>query len=116
MNKFDNSLNGGLIINIQPTTFQNLLALGEVHVNYANGDLHWLDWLLTRGDEIIVADYYYNPATGIGRSRLGNMKQGGFFRVPPQYSGTTTDNFVTRALNGNNQINQITDIIISYIK
>ena len=113
---FDNSLNGGLTINIQPDTFQNLLALNDGKVIYKDGTLHWLDWLLTRGDEIIIADYYYNATTGLGRTKLGNMKQGGVFRVPPQFSGNIDDNFVTRALNGSSQIDQITKIILSYLQ
>jgi hypothetical protein len=39
------------------------------------------------------------------------MKFGGSFRVPPQYSGTDTDNFITRALTGSAQEDQITQII-----
>ena len=113
--KFDTKLNGGLTINIQPDSFQNLLLLSDGHTLYENGDLHWLDWLLTKGDEIIVANYFYNPSTGIGRSGLGNMQQGGAFRVPPQYSGNSNDNFVTRALNGTEQIQKIIDIISLYL-
>lgn len=113
--KFDDNLNGDLIINIQPTTFQNLLALSDGSVIYQDGTLHWLEWLLLRGDEIIVAGYQYNPTSGLGRSKLGNMIDGASFRVPPQYSGTIDNNFVTRALNGKEQIDQIIKIITSYI-
>jgi hypothetical protein len=110
--KIDNNLNGEFTINIQPSTFQNLLGLSEGYTNYSNGSLHWLEWLLLRGDEIIVANYQYNPSAGAGRSKLGNMITGGSFRVPPQFSGTSDNNFVTRALTGPNQIKKINNIFV----
>jgi len=107
----DNQLNGGITIELQPSDFQNLLSLQSGHVVYSQGDLHWLNWLLTMGNSVIIANYNYAPQSGAGRSRQGIMKFGGSFRVPPQYSGTDTDNFITRALTGSTQENQITQII-----
>jgi hypothetical protein len=112
---FNNNLVGGFEVYIQPTTFTNLLGLKDGHSVYMGGNLHWLDWLLTRGDEIIISNYQYNPQTGLGRSGLGNMIPGGVFRVPPQYSGTIKDNFVTRALVGNSQDQAITQIFDNYL-
>lgn len=98
---YNNKLqNGGIELNIQPENFQNLLGLSQGHTLYRGGDLHWLSWLLTRGDEIIIVGYEYNPQTGLGRSKLGNMRKGTAFRVPPQFSGTDKNNFITRALTG----------------
>tara|TARA_B100001564_G_scaffold351018_1_gene356273 strand:- start:2147 stop:2779 length:633 start_codon:yes stop_codon:yes gene_type:complete len=108
--KFDKNLNGGISVYIQPSSFQNILSLGSGHVVYAKGDLHWLDWLIRMGDTIIVADYDYNPNTGRGRSGLGNMKKGGSFRVPPEFSGTLENNFITRALIGSEQEEMIAKI------
>jgi hypothetical protein len=108
--KYNAKLNGGLELRFQPSNFQNLLSLSDGHTIYQGGDLHWLDWLLKRGDAIIVTNYQYNPQTGLGRSGLGNMISGGAFRVPPQFSGTIDDNFITRAFLGNNQQQQIFDI------
>lgn len=105
--KITPTLKGGIIINFQPSTFINLLSLPEGHVVYENGDLHWLDWLITRGDSAIVVNYSYSPKYGLGRSGRGIMKNGGFFRVPPQFSGTLGNNFVTRALVGRDQEGQI---------
>jgi hypothetical protein len=103
--------NGGLEVNFQPNTFENLIILPEGHVKYANGDLHWLNWLLNAGDTIIIVNYQYNPATGMGRSGLGTMIPGGVFRVPPQFSGTSDNNFITRALIGTDQETQIINLI-----
>lgn len=108
---YSKNLKGGLEINIQPSNFSNLLSLPQGHTVYKNGDLHWLDWLLIRGDTIIIADYQYTPGVGLGRSKLGNMSSGGSFRIPPQFSGTRDDNFVTRALIGQDQADAITRIL-----
>jgi hypothetical protein len=109
--KYTKKLKGGLELQFQPTDFNNLLSLPDGHTRYRGGDLHWLDWLLKRGDNIIVVNYQYNPQTGLGRSGLGNMIGGGSFRVPPQFSGTDADNFITRAFIGSNQERQISDLI-----
>lgn len=114
--KYDSKLNGGFELYVQPKDFGNLLTLYQGHVKYGSTDLHWLDWLLTKGDTVIVANYQYNPQTGIGRSGLGNMTDRGSFRVPPEFSGTLDDNFITRALVGSEQEKQITDIFIKYLK
>jgi hypothetical protein len=114
--RYSNNLRGGFELNFQPKDFINLLSLPEGHTVYNGGDLHWLDWLLLRGDSIIVTNYEYNPQTGIGRSRLGNMVAGGSFRVPPQYSGTRDDNFITRAFVGPSQEDAITKIFVKYLQ
>ena len=114
--KYNNKLRGGgLEIYFQPSSFTNLLGLQSGHVTYEGGDLHWLSWLLTLGDSTIVVGYYYDPETGVGRSDLGTMSKGGFFRVPPEFSGTRANNFVTRALIGNEQQEQILNILKSTI-
>lgn len=107
---YSKNLKGGLELNFQPANFANLLSLPEGHTRIQNGDLHWLDWLLKRGDNIIIVNYQYNPTSGLGRSGLGNMVAGGSFRVPPQFSGTEDNNFITRALIGPNQEKQITKL------
>lgn len=109
--KFDSNLNGGVVVNVQPSSFSNLLGLPQGFTVYKSGVLHWLDWLLLRGDTIIIADYQYNPKTGLGRSGLGNMITGGSFRVPPQFAGSDNDNFITRALLSNEAESQIIKIL-----
>lgn len=111
LDKFSPSLKGSLSVNIQPNDFLNLLSLSQGHTIYQGGDLHWLNWLLTRGDEIIIVDYYYDPQGGVGRTGLGNMKDGGAFRVPPEFSGTIENNFITRALTNDSIIKDINSII-----
>lgn len=71
-----------------------------------NGQLPWLDWLLTAGDSVVVAGY--SVAYGNwGRSGGAIMLKYNNFQVNPQYSGTITDNFLTRAIEKNqDQIEQ----------
>ena len=109
--RYASTLRGGLELGFQPSNFANLLSLPQGHTIYSGGDLHWLDWLLKRGDSIIVTNFQYNPKTGLGRSGLGNMVGGGSFRVPPQFSGTDSDNFITRAFIGDTQEKQIASIL-----
>jgi hypothetical protein len=109
--KFNKQLKGGFAINVQPADFINLLSIPEGHTLYEGGDLHWMDWLLTKGDAVIVANYYYDPKTGIGRTGLGNMKTGGAFRIPPEFSGIQNNNFITRALTHPLVIEQINKLL-----
>jgi hypothetical protein len=63
--------------------------------------LPWLEWLLLKGNSIIVRNYNVkygqNP-----RSRSGDaimIDSTSNWRVPPEFAGTTRDNWTTRALN-----------------
>ncbi|NDB84435.1 MAG: hypothetical protein EB127_17290 [Alphaproteobacteria bacterium] len=109
--KYSANLRGGLELQFQPATFGNLLGLSAGHTVFQGGDLHWLDWLLLRGDNIIITNYQYNPATGLGRSGLGNMIGGGAFRVPPEFAGTKDDNFITRAFLNPEVETQLSDVL-----
>lgn len=112
--KIDKNFKGGLTFSIQPADFKNLLGLPEGHVTTKKGaDLHWLSWLLEAGDSVIITGYQYD-ASGQGRSGAGTMVTGSSFRVPPSYSGTITNNFVTRAFQ--NKQKEIEKIISEVFK
>ncbi len=113
--KYNSKLAGGIEVNFQPKDFRNLLDLPIGHTIYNGGDLHWMSWLLEQGDKVIIVGYSYDPTTGLGRSGLGTMTSGGFFRVPPQFSGTTENNFVTRALVGSKQEKEISKVFKSIL-
>lgn len=109
INPVDKNLRGSLLFQFQPKDFVNLLSLSAGKVITKKGvSLHWMDWLLNQGDKVIVVGYRYFPSRG-GRSGGGRMDKGYGFRVPPQFSGTRNDNFVTRAFS-NREI-EITQII-----
>jgi hypothetical protein len=96
--KINRRYQGNIEFAFQSSDFINILGLSSGHVATEKGaDLHWLEWLVSLGDTIIVTGYQYSPKAS-GRSGGGIMKKGAFFRVPPQYAGTLEDNFITRAL------------------
>lgn len=98
--RIDKKLNGGMTFNFQPDHFANLLGIQAGHViTEQNQDLHWLRWLLEEGNRTIVVGYEFIPNSG-GRSGGGVMRTGRAWRIPPQYSGTQEDNFITRAFSG----------------
>jgi len=113
--QFNSKLQGGITVEFQPANFLNILNIPQGHTPIRGGDLHWMDWLLKRGDSIIIVNYQYDPKSGLGRSGLGHMISGGAFRVPPQFSGTEQDNFITRALIGPTQEAEIAAILKSAI-
>ena len=106
-------LSGGLEFRFQNKDFSNLLSLPQGRqVTELGSDLHWLDWLLTKGDAVIVKGFFYDPSDE-GRSGGGTMKIGGTFRVPPVFSGTPDNNFITRAFVGRDaQISKILSLIL----
>jgi hypothetical protein len=108
---FNKNLRGTLELHVQPKDFQNVLstASGTV-VTRLGAQLDWLEWLLTRGDSIIIVGYHY-AIDGEGRSGGGVMKKGGAFRVDPSFSGTLEDNFITRALD--NREKEVSNILES---
>lgn len=97
-------ISGGLIVEMIRSRWEDVLGTNAAVVTTDKGqELPWLEWLLKEGDKIIVREYEvsYNIPPGMN-SRTGNAvmikKHRGRWRVPPEFSGTTTNNFVTRAL------------------
>lgn len=65
--------------------------------------LPWLEWLLTRGDTIILREYeVVSKGKALAKSRTGGAvtikKKSGSWRVPPEFSGSEGDNWITRAI------------------
>lgn len=107
--KISKRLKGGVDFHFQKGDLTNLLTLTGGHVMTEKGqNLHWLDWLLTKGDTVIVTGYEYEPSFA-GRSGGGIMSLGSVWRVPPQYSGTQDKNFITKIFDG--QEKQISKIL-----
>jgi|TARA_R110000744_G_scaffold188819_1_gene308060 hypothetical protein len=106
---------GGLLLTIQPNNLQNVLSISNGSYSYYSRrykttvKIDWLDWLLTKGDAIIVAKFHFEEISGAGRSGQGKMLKGQSWRVRPEYSGTMGDNLITRALSEKNVIDNITN-------
>jgi hypothetical protein len=108
------NLAGSVIFRFQPTDFAELLGLPQGHqVTEMGTDLHWLEWLLLKGDTVVVKGYLYQPSNS-GRSGGGTMDIGGAFRVPPQHAGTANDNFVTRVFIGRDR--ELTRILTGFLE
>jgi len=102
--RFDESLRGTAEFRFQPAAMHNLLSLANGFVSSSKGDvLHWLRWLLFHGSSPIITGYEFISDPGKGRSGLGTMGKGGMWRVPPQFSGTAANNFITRSFLGRGQ-------------
>ena len=98
--KVNQKLEGNIEFRFQPKSFANLLSLSSGVVTTEKGtNLRWLEWLLLQGDAIVVVGYKYQPSED-GRAGGGTMLSGSGFRVPPAFSGTAENNFITRAFSG----------------
>jgi hypothetical protein len=109
-----NRLEGGVTFRFQPKDFVDILGLPQGHQMTEMGvDLPWLEWLLLKGDAVVVKGYLYQPSSS-GRSGGGTMDIGGVFRVAPQFSGTADDNFITRAFFGRDK--DLAKILTSFLE
>lgn len=94
-------LTGGLRITMFTGDFSDLLNLPSAFVINKGVPLPWLEWLLLRGDEIIIYDYNIDFGDH-PRSRSGEaimvFNPSGVWRVPPGVSGTENKNWITRAV------------------
>lgn len=111
----------GISVSVLIKDFSDILALAQSAVITEKGEiLEWLDWLLRAGDKIIIRDYEIDFRDGTGRSGLATMEElsGGVWRVPPEYAGTISDNWLTRALLSNSKtyLNLLDNIIFSELK
>jgi hypothetical protein len=63
--------------------------------------LPWLEWLLLRGNSVIIPSYQvvFGPNSS-SRTGLAIMKNigSGYWKVPAEFAGTLDDNWITRSL------------------
>lgn len=84
---------------------------GESHT------IPWLRWLLTAGDNDVVADHVVALKEGKGRSEMAIMIKpniSGSYSVDPEYSGKIEDNWITRTIKYN--LPEIQKIIIGILQ
>ena len=87
--------------------YDDLLALPQAeyiqtYTTKEPKNIPWLSWLLTKGDTIVIGEFRVKYVGDKPYSRSGGaiMIRGGGFRVDPQFSGTESDNFITRSFTG----------------
>ena len=90
---------GGANIQVLVKDFSDILSMIESTIITEKGQiLPYLEFLLLRGDRIIISEYDVKMGTGTGRSGKAIMVKGSAksWRVPPEYSGVAGDNWLTR--------------------
>lgn len=113
-------ITGGIEVKIIQADLKDILSHPLAFIKTKKQKLHWLDWLLTWGDRIVVRDYsIVFKQTRRSRSGFAIMvksKFSPFWRVPPQFSGTLDNNWITRALEKANVEADITNLFYEYLK
>jgi hypothetical protein len=118
---WDKKLLGGyLTINIQPSSFSNILGQSWAEYTTEKGvSIPWLSWLLTRGDDVVITGYEVEYGS-FGRSGEAHMTGDGtgsgmVFRIDPAFSGTRDRNFITEALTSRDRIKIIRDRLVRFL-
>jgi len=108
----NNGLSGGLTITAISSDIGDLLSdSSAMVVDTERGySLPWLDWLLLKGNSIIVRNYTVkfgpSPASRTGEAIMVESNKN--WRVPAEFVGTEKNNWTTRAIEKiENQINNI---------
>ena len=99
----NNGLSGGFSLNaIKSDDFNGII--GDANATVVDGvkgyTLPWLEWLLLRGNKVIVKNYDVkvgpNPASRTGMAVMVQSDKN--WRVPPEFVGTISSNWTTRAI------------------
>ena len=96
---------GTLVIQIDPATISAIVQASPHGIYDSNRhQITWLDWLMTRGTQVINEDFEVVSTDHNDKSRSGGgfmLPTGGVFRVDPEFAGTPGDNFITKAIIAN---------------
>jgi len=108
------TIRGGFTLTMQPSDYSNVLSLPVSQQIIDGGSIPWLEWLLTLGDAIIIANFgvEYGPFGRTGRAHM--LESAKPFKVDSSFSGTPNNNFITRAIQGASQ--QIETAIIGVLQ
>lgn len=97
-----NSLSGGFSINAIQSTYNDVLSSSQAVIidKYTGSQIPWLEWLLLRGGDILVAEYEVkmgpNPRSRTGQAVMVSSNQN--YSIPAKYAGTERNNWVYRAI------------------
>jgi hypothetical protein len=95
------TIKGGLEVGIGRDGFASVLNLPEAATISDKGvAIEWLEWVLTKGDQIIVSQHeiVFTPGEGISEMAIMVPNNAASWRVPPEFSGTAQDNVITREI------------------
>lgn len=96
-------LRASIKVSVLKDDFSDVLAVNGASYDTTDGTVDWLKWLLTAGDQIVVEGYDVKFGNSFNGSRTGEaimQRDLSGFRVPPEFSGTLTNNWLTRAIEG----------------
>lgn len=95
---------GGINMKIRltavPIDLESVVGSLGSYVTRKGSSIPWFEWLTRLGDRVIVRDYGIeggHPLVSRTGDKIMVHSQRKGWRVPPEYSGTATYNFVTRA-------------------
>lgn len=95
-------IEGGLRLEILKSDFSEVLSVNGSFTSEGGFEIPWLRWLTLEGDRILVADHHIFFGKGkYSRTGQAIMVPRGSWRVPPEYSGTEADNWISRGLINN---------------
>lgn len=106
----NSKIKGSFSANMIKVDFSDVLYsdYAIVYDNFRGYSLPWLEWLLLEGNKSIIKNYsvVFGPSK-YSRTGYAIMKESSSsWKVPSQYAGTISDNWITRALdNAESQIN-----------
>lgn len=100
-----NNLQGGIVIKAIKDDFSDILSSGAATYMSNQFKVEWLKWLISEGDSIIIADYRISydltpKERANSRTGVALMKKGSGWKVPAQYAGIISDNFITKIFQG----------------
>lgn len=99
----NNGLNGGFLLTMMKSDdMSGVIYQNIASVNDSKGySLPWLEWLLLKGNEILVKNYEVKyTSSSYSRSGMAIMVPSDeSWRVPPEFIGTEDNNWTTRAIN-----------------
>lgn len=98
-NKIRSSFSASMIkIDFSDVLFSEYAYVQDTVRGYS---LPWLEWLLLYGNTTIIPNYQVvigpNINSRTGNAIMRNVNQG-FWKVPAEFAGTISDNWITRAL------------------
>ena len=91
---------GGINLVVLRKGIESLLDLPMASYVSNGQEVEWLKWLLTSGDEIVVANYSVLYGSNFPTSRTGQaiMGKGKGFKIRGEHSGDINQNWITKAL------------------
>lgn len=113
-------LQGGMKISLIRADLSDVLGSDAAFItdNRTGSMVDWLNWLSLAGDRTIIKDYDFilgsNPRSRTGGGIMRYTPGSGKWKIPSQFSGTITNNWITRAIESSTD--SIENVLASTLK